>query len=236
MFNNIFSNVTESEKNDAIQGIIEHATPRHDFFVMLILSVSMASFAVLLNNVTVLIGSMLIAPLLYPLLSLSLGIITADSKLISRSVFTVVKSVTFAIAAGFVIGLLFSTHNIVFNTPFINSIDGPSPLLYAVVAAIAGLAAAFAIVKPRLNDTLPGVAISVALVPPLAVAGVALSSIDWPVFSNAFLLFCVNVVGILFSAMVVFALFRFSFKKSVTEKIVKQEETVVKQESKVESK
>ena len=230
MFSGIFTNVTESEKNIAIEGVIQHATPRHDFFVMLFLSVSMAAFGILLNNVTVLVGSMLIAPLLYPLLSLSLGIITADTSLIRRSFYTILKSMLFAVIAGFIIGTLFSSHNVVFNAPFINSIESESPLIYAVVAAIAGFAAAFAVVKPRLSDTLPGVAISVALVPPLSVAGVALSVFNWNVFSTAFLLFVVNVVGIVFSAMIVFALFRFSAKGIVTEKIVKKEEKVVKKE------
>ncbi|MDE2031164.1 MAG: DUF389 domain-containing protein [Patescibacteria group bacterium] len=230
MFNGIFTNVTESDKNTAIEGIIQHATPRHDFFVMLTLSVAMASFGLLLNNITIVVGSMLIAPLLYPLLSLSLGIITADIDLISRSIFTIFKSMVFAIATGFAIGLLFSSHHIIFNPPFVNTINMQSPLMYALVAAIAGFAAAFAIIKPRLSDTLPGVAISVALVPPLSVAGLAISSFNWAVFSNAFLLFLVNVVGIVFSAMIVFALFRFSIKKVVTQEIVKHEDKIVKKE------
>lgn len=230
MFDKIFTNVSENDKNTAIEGIIQHATPRHDFFVMLILSVSMASFAILLDNITILVGSMLIAPLLYPLLSLSLGIIIADHKLIRRSLVTLGKSMLFAIASGFVIGLLFSSQNIIFSTPFINSVNMPSPLMYSVVAAIAGFAAAFAIIKPWLSDTLPGVAISVALVPPLAVAGLSISSFNWEVFNNAFLLFVVNVVGIIFSTMIVFALFRFSFKKVVTQEFVKKEEKVIKKE------
>lgn len=231
MFKGLFNNITEADKNTAIENIIQHATPRYDFFLMLTLSVSMAAFGILLDSIIILVGSMLIAPLLFPLLSLSLGIIVADGKLISRSIFTIIKSIVFAVLAGFIIGLIFSSHNVGFSSPFLVEIDTPYPLMYAIVAAIAGFAAAFAITKPHLNDTLPGVAISVSLVPPLAVAGVSLASLNFVMFNNALLLFSVNAVGIIFSVMIAFSLFRFSVKKTVTKEVVKQEEIVVKKEA-----
>ncbi|MCR4311228.1 MAG: TIGR00341 family protein [Candidatus Taylorbacteria bacterium] len=230
MLSGLFSTVTETEKNEAIEKVIQHATPRRDFFLMLILSVSMASFGILLNNIIVLVGSMLIAPILYPLLSLSLGIIVADEKLIGRSVYTIVKSVVFALTSGFVIGFLFSGRGDNAVAYLFGLTSTPPSLMYALIAAIAGFAAAFAIIKPHLNETLPGVAISVALVPPLASAGVALSLFNWAVFSNALLLFLVNVIGIMFSSLIVFALFGFSVKKTVTKEVVKEEEKVIKKE------
>ncbi len=229
MLKALFQNVTEAEKDTAVASIIQHATPRHDFFLMLTLSVSMASFGLLLGSSIILVGSMLIAPLLYPLLSLALGIILADDKLISNSIYTILKSVGFALGAGLAIGFLFSTHTGVSASLLVTS--APSSLMYAIVAAIAGFAAAFAMTKPYLNDTLPGVAISVALVPPLAAAGLALSVFDWVVFSSSLLLFLVNVIGIVFSAMIVFALFHFSVKKTVAHEAIKEEEKVIKKEA-----
>jgi len=231
MFEGLFRNITESEKNSAIESIIQHATPRQDFFLMLVLSISMASFGIMLNSVVILIGSMLIAPLLYPLLSLALGVITTDEKLISRSFYTFLKSVALALMAGFVIGFLLSSASST-DTVFFSSLTVKSgaSMMYALVAAIAGFAAAFAITKPHLNETLPGVAISVALVPPLAEAGIGLAMFDWSVFSNAILLLLVNVIGVVFSAMIVFSLMRFSVKKTVTEEVVKEEDKVVEKE------
>jgi uncharacterized hydrophobic protein (TIGR00271 family) len=194
----------------------------------MVLSVSMAAFGVILGSTVVLIGSMLIAPLLYPLLSLALGIITGDDKLIGRSLLTLVKSIILAVLAAAVIGFLFSPHD---AAVFVSVASAPS-LAYAVIAAIAGFAGAFAVTKPYLNATLPGVAIAVSLVPPLAVAGVAFSLLDWPVLSDALLLFLTNVIGILFSSMIVFSLMRFAVKKKVTEEAVKEEEKAIKQETK----
>jgi len=104
MFEGLFENITETEKNEAIEGIISHATPRLDFFLMLVLSISMASFGILLNSTIVLIASMLIAPLLYPLISFSLGIIVTDTKVITSSLYTFGKSILLALTMSFLIG------------------------------------------------------------------------------------------------------------------------------------
>lgn len=229
MLAGLFDNVTEADKNTAIEGIIQHATPRRDFFMMLMLSVSMASFGILLDSTPILIGSMLIAPILFPLLSLALGVIVTDEKIISQSLYTLVKSTGLALVAGFVIGVLFSGSGEV-TSYVIEVARQPFSLMHAIVAAIAGFAAAFAMTKPYLNATLPGVAISVALVPPLAVAGVALSEFDWAVFSNSLLLFIVNAIGVLFSAMIVFALFQFAVKKNIAHAAEVKEERIVKKE------
>lgn len=224
----LFTNISEVEKNTAIDNIIQHAVPRQDFFLMLILSVGMAASGVLLESVVVLVGSMLIAPLLYPILSLSLGVIVVDEKLMRQSIFTILKSVGYAVLTGFIIGFLFSSHHV---STFALTVAGASAsLIYALVAAIAGFAGAFAVTKPYLNETLPGVAISVSLVPPLAVAGVALSSFDWQIFADALLLFTVNVIGIIFSAMIVFALFNFGAKKTVAKESVKEGERIIQKE------
>lgn len=230
MFENLFNNLKEEDKNAAIMNIITHASPRVDFFLMLSLSLSMAVFGVLLGSSVILIGSMLIAPLLYPVLSLALGVIVSDPKLIARSFYTLVKSVGIGLLVGLIIGLLFagaSSNEILSLSTYAG---GASSFMYSVVAVIAGFAAAFAITKPHLNETLPGVAIAVALVPPLASAGVGMSLFDWEMVSSSLLLFTVNVIGIMFSAMVVFAMFKFSFKKTLTVRAVLKDEQEIKTE------
>jgi uncharacterized hydrophobic protein (TIGR00271 family) len=221
MFEGIFNNITEAEKNDAIESIIENATPRLDFFLMLTLSISMAAFGMILGSTIIVVGSMLIAPILSPLLSLALGIILIDRKLMSRSFYTLIKSVFLAVIAGSAIGFLFSTQNIEGILPFIGH-GTPFPLMYAIVAAIAGFAGAFAATKPHLNSSLPGVAIAVALVPPLAASGIAISLLDFDALGASLVLFLVNCMGVVFSCMIVFSLMQFASKKE-GDKIIKEE-------------
>ncbi len=222
----LFSNLEESDKADAIERLIKQSTPNQDFFFMMILSALTASIGFLLGNVAIIIGSMLIAPLLSPILSLSLGIIVSDSGLIKRSSRTIVKSLVIGVIASAFAVLVFGAGKIPEKL-----IISPDPsLLYAVVAILAGFAATFALIKPKLNETLPGVAIAVALIPPIALIGIGLAKLSWVMMSNAFLLLGINIIGIIFAGMVTFSLMNFYTKKKVAEIVVKKEEIKLNQE------
>ncbi len=230
MFSSLFGSVTSEEKTKAIEELITHSSPNYGFFLMVALSVSMAAFGAVLDDSVILIGSMLIAPVLYPILSLALGLVLAENPLIIRSSYTIFKSFLYAIVAGFIIGTLFGIRgDFVPEAIQIIAFEKPS-LAYTVVAAISGIAASFAVVKPSLSETLPGVAISVSLVPPLAVVGIGFSLFDLGIIINSFLLFLVNVCGVVFSAMIVFSLFQLSRKRTVAEEVIKEEDKKIEEE------
>jgi len=222
----LFSSLTKKDKITAIDRLITGSTPSQDFFLMNILSILTATFGLLLNNAAVIIGSMLIAPILYPLLSLSLGIIMSDFKVISRSFWTITKSIFLGITSAFFATLLFSTQ-FYEVTPEIASRAYPS-LTYVIIAILAGFAASFALVKPQLNETLPGVAISVALIPPLAVTGIGITHLDWDLISGSFLLFLVNTIGVVFASMVTFSLMNFYSERREATYTIKKEDTKIK--------
>lgn len=223
--------MTEADKNKAIKRLIEESTPRDDFFLLAVLSVLMASLGLLLNSVAVIIGSMLIAPLLSPILGVSLGIVMADGRLILRSFWTLAKAVGFSVPASAVTTLLFASQAGLGPglNPEILARTQPSILAIAV-AVVAGLAASFAIIKPHLNASLPGVAISVALIPPLAVTGIGLARFNWTIVTDSFLLFLANAVGIVFASMVVFSLMNLYVKRPVAEKEIDKEDRRLEQE------
>ncbi|MBU1755210.1 DUF389 domain-containing protein [Patescibacteria group bacterium] len=163
----------------------------------------------------------------HPLLSLSLGLTLVDQKLVRRSLYTLVIASTFAIVTSAVIGILFSAGDITkFGVIGDLAYSGPS-LAYAVIAGISGFAAAFALTKPNLSAMLPGVAISVSLVPPLAIVGVALAGLNWTVAVNAFLLYLVNVVGIVLCAMFVFVMLKLAAKQEMVTNAVEEDEEEV---------
>ena len=103
-------------------------------------------------------------------------------------------------------------------------------LPYGALSIIAGLAASFALINPKLNESLPGVAISVALIPPLAVIGIGIALLDWTVVSNAFLLFIINIGGIIFASMITFSLMNFYVRRKVAQV------TIAKDEQEIEAK
>ncbi|MCR4330701.1 MAG: TIGR00341 family protein [Patescibacteria group bacterium] len=215
-----FNNLSEADKTRAIENLVSQSTPNQDFFFMTFLAVLMATFGILIDNIAVLIGSMLIAPLLSPILSLSLGIIISDGKLISRSFSTILKSMGWSIVGALTVTILFSGGNVPESA--LSSLQ-PS-FLYMGVAILSGFAATFTLVKPKLNERLTGVAIAVALLPPLALIGVGIAQWSWVIITNAFLLFLLNIIGIVFASMITFSLMNFYVKRRVASESIREED------------
>jgi len=222
-----FNNLSELDKTQAIEKLVSHSTPSSDFFFMVLLSVLMATFGILIDSITVIIGSMLIAPLLSPILSLSLGVIMSDSKLMRRSLKTLGRSMLWAVVAATVATLLFGN-----GSPIPESVMktlNPS-FLYMAVAIVSGFAAAFALAKPKLNETLPGVAIAVTLIPPLALIGIGIAHWNWNIITSAFIIFILNAIGIIFASMITFSLMNFYVKRRVARDTIEEEDEKLEEE------
>lgn len=224
----LFRNLTEKDKAKAVEHLIQASTPSQDFFFMIILSIITATFGLLLNNVAVIIGSMLIAPMLYPFLSLSLGITIADGKLISRSFYTIVKAWVFGVASAVTIAVLFSPQMSGVNSEILLRTEATLP--YIIIALTAGFAGSFALVKPQLNETLPGIAISVALIPPIAVTGIGVSFLNPEIITGSILLFLINAAGIVLSGMTTLSLMNFYIERKQAIKTVEKEDKKVERE------
>lgn len=223
-----FRNVSDADKSKAVQKLITVSTPDYDFFVMVTLSVLMAAVGLWINSVAVVIGSMLIAPILYPALSLSLGIVMSDYKLIARSSYTVLKSTAFGIIAAALATWFLATGYDSFTSEILARTE-PS-LLYLTVAVISGVAVSFALVRPELSETLVGIAVSVALIPPIAVIGIGIAKFDWAVVAGSVTLFIVNIVGIIFASMVSFSLLNLHDKRHIAQTAIQKEEQRVELE------
>lgn len=227
-----FVNITEKEKSEAVQELISESTPSKDFFIMTILSILMATLGLLINSSAVIIGSMLIAPILSPVLSLALGLAMSDNKILSRSFFTIIKSMAYGIFSAAILGTFFS-HEFKATSEIIARTE-PS-LVYGTIAILAGFAATLAQIKPQLSQRLPGVAISVALIPPLAVTGIGISQFNWFIISHSLQLFLINILGIIFASMITFSLMNMYIKRKVAlEAIKKEDEQIMKEKVKIE--
>lgn len=225
-----FAAVDKKDKARAVRTLIEDSTPDFDFFFMITLSVMMATYGLLAGSETVVIGSMLIAPLLYPVLGLSLGVSMSNKRFVNRSLVTLGQAMLFAIIAAWLSTLLFSFTHLRDLNQVIASRAEPS-LLFLAVGVISGIAVAYALVRPRLSEALPGVAVSVALIPPLAVVGIGVAWADMSVALGALIMFLVNVLGIVAAAVVCFSLMDVHAEESNAENVIKKEEERVEQET-----
>ncbi|MEK7557461.1 MAG: DUF389 domain-containing protein [Patescibacteria group bacterium] len=216
--------LSQPAKENAIAELIRQSSPRYDFFLMVTLAIAIASFGVILDDTPVLIGSMLIAPVLYPVLTLALGLVIRGPTLIARSLLTLFIAVGCALGVGVLLGLLF--HPAI--APNNNILETMASELYApgiiFVAFLAGLAAAFGNLKKSLGSMLPGVSIALSLVPPLATAGVGASQFSWDILSNGLLIFFINVICIVVAAAIVFSLFGLGRKRTFTRATVRADE------------
>ncbi len=228
---NIFK-VTSGDRNKFCTHIIETSAPRADFYFLVILSALIAALGLLADNVILVIGGMLVAPLLSPILALALGIVINDGKVILRSVKILALSFAFSFLVAFILGLFSGK-----SMAEISLIDIMRPDLSIVfVAIVAGLAASYTWAKPGLNETLAGIAVTVTLIPPLSAIGLAVSQREWIVAGDVFKVLLLNVFGIIVASLIVFSLMDFykCKKKIVTE--VKEQEKELEAEKKKNNK
>ena len=175
------------------------------WWVMLMLSVAIATYGILQDSTAVVIGAMLIAPLMTPIVAASAAIVNGRRARLTRSMALVAGGVGVAIALAFVIGRWTPALIPLLSNSQVTSRTSPNVIDMAIALA-AGAAGAFAMINPRVASGLAGVAIAVALVPPLGVVGLTLNDGDFSSALGAFILFLTNLVSILLAATVVFGL------------------------------
>jgi len=177
------------------------------FFVLIILSTLLAAFGLAANSVAVVIGAMLVAPLMTPILATAASLLLADIKTLLSSVLIIAGGVTMAILTSMAVTFVgLRNFTTAYSLPSeILSRTQPS-LLDLGVAIAAGLAGGYVLTHPRASSSLPGVAIAVALVPPLATVGILIQIGALSQAGGAFLLFLTNLFAIILSAIVVMVL------------------------------
>ncbi len=179
------------------------------WWVMLLLSVAIATFGILQDSTAVVIGAMLIAPLMTPIIGTAAGAVNGWPRRVTTSLGMIAAGVGASVGLAYVIGawapqlIPLTTNSQVTSRVNPNIID-------MGIALAAGAAGAFANVNKRVSASIAGVAIAVALVPPLGVVGLTLHAGMYGDSFGAFLLFLTNLVSIILAAMVVFALTGFA--------------------------
>jgi uncharacterized hydrophobic protein (TIGR00271 family) len=199
---NLFPRLSVEEQLEVREAMSNGARPGTNYFVLIVLSCIIATLGLLLNSGAVVIGAMLVAPLMSPILAFSLGLVLGDVRLIRLSIEAVFKGVALAIIIAVFIGIL---------SPFKELTDEmiartQPTLLDLAVALASGMAGAYALAHKDVSAALPGVAISAALMPPLGAVGLGLSLGDAQVAGGAFLLFVTNIASISLAGAIVFML------------------------------
>ena len=178
------------------------------FTVLLFLSTAIATYGVIGDSTATVIGAMIIAPLMRPIMATTAGLVMGDMKRAGRSLGMVVISVAGVIGVAWLLAELSIVTVPVLSFQANSQIAGRvSPRMIDLYAALwSGAAAAFAMSRKDVADSLPGAAIAIALVPPLCVVGIGLAQGEWSAAGGALLLFLTNFLSILLSGGAVLAL------------------------------
>lgn len=171
-----------------------------NYFVLIVLSAIIATLGLWQNSAAVIIGAMLVAPLMTPILATSLGIVMGEPRTIRVAAGSTLKGVALGIAIALFIALILPGEKIGSE---ILARTQPS-LLDMAVALASGAAGAYALARREVSAALPGVAIAAALMPPLCTVGIGLAVFSGPIAGGALLLFTTNLIAIVVAGAAVF--------------------------------
>jgi uncharacterized hydrophobic protein (TIGR00271 family) len=177
------------------------------YWLLLLLSAVIASAGVVGDSTATVIGAMIVAPLMVPILGTVLGVVMADRDNLLRCLGLVAAGAAAVVGVAWLLG-------VVVHVPIDASTNSQvaqrvSPHLIDLLAALAtGAVGSVALARDDISDTLPGVAIAISLVPPLAVVGLTLESGYPDQALGALLLFVTNVSAILATGLIVMAIYR----------------------------
>lgn len=161
---------SRQDRKEIVDEITESASPGLGFSLLVVLSCSIATMVLITNSPAVIIGEMLVAPLMSPIVGLGLASIIGNARLAESALSALLRG------AGLTVSLSAIMTIINRNLPFVVlqeqelptevlSRTHPSPI-DLVIALAGGLEAAYAMTRPNISAALPGVAIATALMPP----------------------------------------------------------------------
>ncbi|HLB46810.1 MAG TPA: DUF389 domain-containing protein [Anaerolineales bacterium] len=203
--------ISAERRAEVLEELDRASSPGFDFFLLVVLSCSIATFGLIIDSAAVIIGAMLVAPLMSPILGLSLASVAGERHMFEHAVIALIEGALLAIGLSAAIGWLAHAspfgalnelpHEVLARTR-------PTPFDLGIALA-GGAAASYALAQPKISAALPGVAIATALMPPLCTVGIGVSLGSIEVAFGALLLFLTNFAAISFAGMVVFALLGF---------------------------
>jgi uncharacterized hydrophobic protein (TIGR00271 family) len=203
----LISHASPEEFKKLFQLLRENARVSESYIILMVLSTLLATFGLFADSAPVIIGAMILAPLMSPIVAVGMGVIrTGEDALLRDSLRSFAIGVAVALACAVVLTWLTPLRTL---NGEISARLNPT-LLDMGVAVVSGVAGAYAFARESVARSLAGVAIAVALVPPLAVSGIGIGWADWSVFSGAGLLFLTNFAGMVLAAGATFVVLGYS--------------------------
>ncbi len=195
--------LTRDERRNLHQFLEQGGQLSTDFVVMMTLSAAIAALGLIQSSSSVVIGAMLVAPLMTPLVAIGMALAQGNSRLFRVALHSMCLGVLGALLVSVCVGALSPWQDLSAEI----AARGSPNIFDLGIALLSGVAASFALARPGLAGTLVGVAIAVALVPPLAAAGIATVKGHFDAAIGAGVLFSTNLLAIVVGSALVFRIF-----------------------------
>jgi uncharacterized hydrophobic protein (TIGR00271 family) len=201
----VLGNLTIAQQAETYREIHRGARARPEFFTLIALAAAIATLGLLMDSAAVIIGAMVIAPLMSAILGISLGVVQGDARLLWGAANTTLRGAALAILVGTLVSVIAPAGRMTSEI-----LSRSQPTLFDLgVALLSGAAGGYAQCRRNVSSALSGVAIAVALIPPLATVGIGLTMLDWAIATGASLLFLTNLSAIVAASSLIFLLFGF---------------------------
>lgn len=174
------------------QALLEESQFTQQYLILTIASCAIATLGLLIDSTAVIIGAMIIAPLMLPIRGFSFATLEGDIELLRVSSVAISLGTLLSLVVSWLVGVIVGLPE--FGAEVISRTQ--PTLIDLSIALVAGAVSAYARIRPSIGDAIPGVAIAVALMPPLCVVGLSLSQGDWQSAWGAMLLYITNLTGI----------------------------------------
>ncbi len=198
----LFPTLDRGGRIELVQHFEKSACWNIDFIVMMGLSTALAALGLMQDSTPVIIGAMLVAPLMSPLIGAGFALVQGNVNLFKDSI----KAMLFGVAGGLLISLVLGFLTPQYEPTLEIMARGNVNLVDLGVAVLSGMAAAYSMGRPDLFATVAGVAIAAALVPPLAVVGMAAAAGVFWLAGAAAVLLITNLIAIVLGAAIIFRL------------------------------
>ncbi|MEG1452478.1 DUF389 domain-containing protein [Brevundimonas sp.] len=183
------------DHDDTAQAVYANGGTDGRYLMMTVISASIAALGLMLNSPAVVIGAMLVSPMMGPIVALGFSLALLDFTQLKKSLASIVIGVLVALSVAILLVLLSPL-----KEPTSEILARTRPNFFdLLIAVFSGVAGAYAVIRQR-GDTIIGVAIATALMPPIATVGFGLGTGNPGIAGGAFFLFMTNLVAIALSA------------------------------------
>jgi uncharacterized hydrophobic protein (TIGR00271 family) len=188
----IHVHITGETLHKSYNDLTERARINLDFILLTAAAAVICALGFKMNSASVIVGAMVISPLLYPVICLGAATYKTDRRSFLRALRTLVAGCVTAIFAAAVVNFIYAT---TFQSEIVSRLSAAATD-YVLVAFFSGVAGTYAFFSPKMHEAIAGIAISVALVPPVVMLGIATAEENYILFISSGIIVLYNVFGI----------------------------------------